>query len=71
MNSDWKPIIENFSLVTQVGLVVVICLALGLGLGMVASRLVGLASLCRVAGVVLGLAAGLYQAYRILMEKIG
>ena len=68
--NDLKSLFENLGLITQVGLVVVVSLLLGLGLGILAAKWTGGEAICRVAGVILGLGAGLYQAYRVLMEKI-
>jgi len=68
--NELKSLLDNLSLVTQIGLMVVVSLALGLGLGFLAARWSGYEVLPKLLGVILGLAAGIYQAYRLVMEKI-
>ncbi len=68
--NELKSLLDNLSLVTQIGLMVVVSLGLGLGLGFLAARWSGYEVLPKILGGILGLAAGIYQAYRLVMEKI-
>lgn len=67
---ELKSIISHFGLVTELGLTVVICIMLGLGLGLLAAKWTNQNAIFKVSGVVLGLAAGIFQAYRIVVNKI-
>ena len=60
----------NLGLVTQVGLVVVVCLVVGLILGYLADKWIQQRVIFKLLGIILGLMAGLWQAYRLVMEKI-
>lgn len=70
MDDDTKSIISNLGLVTQLGLVVVLCLVIGLFCGYLADKWTHLGFLFKMIGIILGLGAGLWQAYRLIMEKI-
>ncbi len=61
---------SNLGLVTQLGLVVVICLVVGLVFGYLADKWINQGFLFKVIGIILGLAGGLWQAYRLVMDKI-
>jgi len=70
VEDDIKSMISNLGLVTQLGLVVVICLVIGLVCGYLADRWIQQRFLFKLLGVILGLGGGLWQAYRLVMEKI-
>ena len=70
MDDDIKNIFSDLGLIMQVGLVVVICLAIGLILGLLADRWIAESFVFKIIGIVLGLTAGILQAYRILNEKL-
>ena len=70
MDDDIKSIISNLGLVTQLGLVVVLCLVIGLFCGYLADKWTQHGSIFKMLGIILGLGAGLWQAYRLIMEKI-
>jgi len=70
VEDDLNSIMSNLGLVSQVGLVVVICLVIGLFCGYMADRWIAQRFVFKLLGIILGLAAGLWQAYRLVMEKI-
>ena len=70
MDDHTKAIISNLGLVTQLGLVVVICLVVGLLCGYLADRWIQQRFLFKLLGIILGLVGGLWQAYRLVMDKI-
>ena len=70
MDEDIKNIFSDLGMITQVGMVVVICLAIGLVLGILAEKWLSWGPVIKIAGVILGLTAGVWQAYRIISEKI-
>ena len=65
-----KNIINEVSSVSQLGLVVVLCLAIGLFFGYLADKWTEQAFVFKLTGIILGLAAGLWQAYRLVIDKI-
>lgn len=70
MDDSTKSVISNLGLVTQLGLVVVFCLVIGLFFGYLADRWIQQKFIFKLLGIILGLVGGLWQAYRLVMEKI-
>lgn len=68
--NELKSIISNLSLVTELGVVVVVCLLIGLGLGLLVAKWTDQGAIFKILGVMLGLAAGIIQAYRLVVRKI-
>lgn len=68
--NELKSIISNLSLVTELGIVVVVCLLIGLGLGLLVAKWTDQGPIFKILGVMLGLAAGIIQAYRLVVSKI-
>ena len=68
--NELKSIISNLSLVTELGVTVIICLLIGLGLGLLVAKWTDQGAIFKILGVMLGLAAGIIQAYRSVVSKI-
>jgi len=62
--------LSALALVGQLGLVVAVCIVGGVLVGGYADRMLGGRGLVLVGGIVLGLAAGVYGAYRIISREM-
>lgn len=70
MDNDIKYILSDLGLITQVGLTVIVCLIIGLIIGIMADKWMNHEWIFKTIGIIMGLSAGLYQAYRVLLKKI-
>jgi len=70
MDDDIKTIINNLGLISQLGITVVCCLGIGLVLGILADKLLNQDMLFKIIGIILGLFTGIYQTYRIIINKL-
>lgn len=70
MDDDIKSIINNLGLISQLGITVVFCLGIGLIAGILTDKLLNQDMLFKIIGIILGLFTGIYQTYRIIMNKI-
>lgn len=63
---DWRQIMRAFSLLTEVGLMIVSAAAIGFGSGYLIDNLLGFNLLFKLSGLMVGLAAGFYSVYKLL-----
>lgn len=70
MDPQWRSILRGMSLITQVGLTVVVSVGLGLFLGRWIDGLLGTRLVMTMIGTALGLAAGAITAFRMIQAII-
>jgi len=66
----WRSLLQGMSLLTQVGLTVVVSTGLGLLLGRWIDGLLGTGLIATLVGTALGVAAGGYSAFRLIQGTI-
>ncbi len=66
--SPWRQILLSMSLLTQVGLVVVISIIIGLLLGQWLDGLLGTRLVFSLLGMLLGIGGGMVSAFRLLQK---
>ena len=62
--------LSALALVGQLGLVVAMCVVAGVTVGMYVDRAVGGGGLVLMGGILLGVAAGVYGAYRVVSREM-
>lgn len=67
-NKDWQQIMRGLSLLTEVGLIIVVSAGLGFGMGYFLDNLLNFELLFKMLGLLTGLAAGFYTVYKILIS---
>lgn len=67
-NKDWRRIMRALSLLTEVGLIIVISAGIGFGLGYVIDNFFNFNLFFKLSGLFVGLAAGFYSVYKLLMS---
>lgn len=70
ISNDIRNIISDLGLITQIGLMVVICLGIGLVLGLMADKWVVPGPIFKIIGIILGMSTGIWQAYRMLSRRL-
>lgn len=67
-NKDWQQIMRGLSLVTEVGLIIIVSAGLGFSLGYLLDNLLAFELVFKMLGLLTGLAAGFYSVYKILIS---
>ena len=67
-NKDWRQIMRGLSLLTEVGLMIVVSGAIGFGAGYLIDIFFNFELLFKLSGLIIGLAAGFYSVYKLLMS---
>ena len=67
-NKDWRQIMRGLSLLTEVGLIIVISAGIGFGLGYLIDNLLNFNLFFKLIGLFIGLAAGFYSVYKLLIS---
>jgi len=65
---DWQKIMRGMALLTQVGLIIVVSGGIGFGFGYWLDNLFSFDLIFEIIGLLLGLAAGFYEVYKLLMS---
>ncbi len=65
---DWQKIMRGMALLTQVGLIIVVSGGIGFGIGYWLDNLFSFDLLFELIGLLVGLAAGFYEVYKLLMS---
>lgn len=65
---DWQKIMRGMALLTQVGLIIVVSGGIGFGFGYWLDSLFSFDLIFEIIGLLLGLAAGFYEVYKLLMS---
>ncbi len=66
----WRNILYSLSLITQVGLVIAVAIIIGLLLGRWLDGLLGLRVGFTLLGIIFGVGAGLFSAFRLLQSAL-
>ena len=67
-NKDWRQIMRGLSLLTEVGLIIVISAGIGFGFGYLIDNLLSFNLFFKLSGLLIGLAAGFYSVYKLLIS---
>ena len=67
---DWHQIIRGLSLLTQVGILMVISIGIGFLLGYCLDLLTGRDLLFKIIGLLVGTASGFYSNYKLISSMI-
>lgn len=67
-NKDWRQIARGLSLLTEVGLLIAAAAAVGFGFGYLIDNFLGFELLFKLSGLIVGLAAGFYSVYKLLIS---
>ncbi|MFP4198275.1 MAG: AtpZ/AtpI family protein [Halanaerobium sp.] len=67
-NKDWRQIMRALSLLTEVGLIIIISAGIGFGAGYLIDSIFSFELLFKLSGLIVGLAAGFYSVYRLLIS---
>ena len=65
---DWQKIMRGMALLTQVGLIIIVSGGIGFGIGYWLDNLFSFDLLFEIIGLLIGLAAGFYEVYKLLMS---
>ncbi len=65
---DWQKIMRGMALLTQVGLIIIVSGGIGFGIGYWLDNLFSFDLLFEIIGLLVGLAAGFYEVYKLLMS---
>jgi len=65
---DWNQIMRGLALLTQVGLIIIVSAGIGFGIGRWLDLLFSFDLLFQIIGLLIGLAAGFYSVYELLMS---
>lgn len=65
---NWRQIMRAFSMLTEVGLLIVAAAAVGFGIGYLIDTLLNFNLLFKISGLIVGLAAGFYSVYKLLIS---
>lgn len=68
-NKDWQQIMRALSLLTEVGLIIVISAGIGFGTGYLIDNFLNFELLFKLSGLIVGLAAGFYSVYKLLISS--
>lgn len=67
-NKDWRQIMRGLSLLTEVGLIIVTAAGIGFGFGYLIDNLFNFELFFKLTGLIIGLAAGFYSVYKLLIS---
>ena len=67
-NKDWRQIMRGLSLLTEVGLVIIISAGIGFGAGYLIDYFFNFNLFFKLSGLMIGLAAGFYTVYKLLIS---
>lgn len=67
-NKDWRQIMRGLSLLTEVGLMIVVSGAIGFGAGYLIDSFFEFELLFKLSGLIIGLAAGFYSVYKLILS---
>ncbi|TDP91746.1 putative F0F1-ATPase subunit (Ca2+/Mg2+ transporter) [Halanaerobium saccharolyticum] len=67
-NKDWRQIMRGLSLLTEVGLMIVVSGAIGFGAGYLIDSFLNFELLFKLSGLIVGLAAGFYSVYKLILS---
>ncbi len=67
-NKDWRQIMRGLSLLTEVGLMIVVSGAIGFGAGYLIDNFFNFELLFKLSGLIVGLAAGFYSVYKLILS---
>lgn len=67
-NNDWIQIMRGLSLLTEVGLLIVVSAGVGFGFGYLLDNYLGFELLFKMIGLLIGLVSGFYTVYKLLMS---
>ncbi len=67
---DWQDIIRALSLLTQVGIIIVVNIGLGFFLGYLLDNLLGTSIIFKVIGLLTGVGSGFYSDYRLIKKTV-
>ena len=67
-NKDWRQIMRGLSLLTEVGLIIVISAGIGFGMGYLIDNFLNFNLFFKLVGLFIGLAAGFYSVYKLLIS---
>jgi len=67
-NRDWRQIMRALSLLTEVGLIIIVSAGIGFGAGYLVDSFFGFELLFKIPGLIVGLAAGFYTVYKLLIS---
>ena len=67
-NKDWHQIMRALSLLTEVGLIIVVSGGIGFGAGYLIDNFLNFELLFKLSGLIVGLAAGFYSVYKLLIS---
>jgi len=67
-NKDWHQIMRSFSLLTEVGLIIVVSGGIGFGAGYLIDYFFNFNLFFKLSGLMIGLAAGFYTVYKLLIS---
>lgn len=67
-NKDWRQIMRGLSLLTEVGLIIVISAGIGFGFGYLIDSFLNFNLFFKLLGLFVGLAAGFYSVYKLLIS---
>ena len=65
---DWRQIMRGLSMLTEVGLIIVISGGIGFGLGYLIDNFLHFNLFFKLSGLIIGLAAGFYSVYKLLIS---
>jgi len=66
--NDWRQIMRAFSLLTEVGLIIIVSAGIGFGMGYLVDNFLGFNLFFKLTGLLIGLAAGFYTVYKLLIS---
>ncbi|SFL17653.1 AtpZ/AtpI family protein [Halanaerobium salsuginis] len=65
---NWRQILRAFSLLTEVGLIIIISAGLGFGLGYLIDSFLNFSLFFKLLGLIVGIFAGFYSVYKLLIS---
>lgn len=68
-NKDWRQIMRGLSLITEVGLMIVVSGGIGFGFGYLVDNFFNFELVFKLIGLIIGLAAGFYNVYELLISS--
>lgn len=66
--NNWRQIMRAFSLLTEVGLLIVSAAGIGFGMGYLIDNIFNFNLFFKLSGLIIGLAAGFYSVYKLLIS---
>lgn len=67
-NKNWRQIMRGVSLLTEVGLIIVSAAGIGFGFGYLIDNFFNFELFFKLTGLMIGLAAGFYSVYKLLIS---